>query len=56
MHDYIEYICLLFLRQQNVGNITVKLPQFAALWHGTSNATVVDRVLPEMLYHVHAHW
>jgi len=32
------------------------LPQFAALLHGTSNATVVDRVPPEMLHLVDAHW
>ena len=43
-------------RQQIVGKKTMKLPQFAALWHGTSNVTVVDRVLPGMLYLVHADW
>jgi len=34
----------------------VMLPQVAAVWHGASNITVVDKVPPEMLHLVDAHW
>jgi hypothetical protein len=50
-----KYVCY-FSDNKMLATKPIMLPQVAALWHGTSNATVVDRVPPEMLHLVDAHW